>query len=89
MGRATCALENYKAAFGRLFHYMNPDFQSSTWHQLRKWAEDQLKRAREKNDALALSPEETAALRGEIRALKRFLDLPNAAARGVVVGPDV
>ncbi len=67
---------------------MNPDFQSATWHLLRKWAEDQLKRAREKNDSLALAPDDTAALRGEIRILKKFLDLPNAAARGVVVNPD-
>lgn len=67
---------------------MNPDFQSATWHLLRKWAEDQLKRAREKNDSVALSADDTAALRGEIRILKKFLDLPNAAARGVVVNPD-
>jgi hypothetical protein len=67
---------------------MNPDFQSATWHLLRKWAEDQLKRAREKNDSLALTSDDTAALRGEIRILKKFLDLPNAAARGVVVNPD-
>jgi len=67
---------------------MNIDYQSATWHLLRKWAEDQLKRAREKNDALKLTQEETAALRGEIRTLKKFLDLPNAAARGVVVDPD-
>lgn len=65
------------------------DFQSSTWHLLRQWAEGQVKRAREKNDALALSSEETAALRGEIRVLKRLLDLPNAAARGVTVDPDI
>lgn len=64
------------------------DYQSATWHQLRKWAEEQLKRAREKNDSTKLSPDETAALRGEIRFMKRFLDLPNAAARGVTVNPD-
>lgn len=64
------------------------DFTSATWHQLRKWAEEQLKSAREKNDAVGLSDTETAALRGEIRMLKRFLDLPKAAARGVVVEPD-
>lgn len=63
------------------------DYQSATWHQLRKWAEEQLKRAREKNDALKLTPDETAAIRGEIRMLKKFLDLPNEAARGVVVEP--
>lgn len=64
------------------------DFTSATWHQLRKWAEEQLRKAREKNDAVGLSDIETAALRGEIRTLKRFLALPNEAARGVVVEPD-
>jgi hypothetical protein len=64
------------------------DFSSDTWHRLRKWAESELDRARKKNDAVGLSDIETAALRGEIQALKRFLDLPNAAARGVVVEPD-
>ena len=60
------------------------DYSSSTWHLLRKWAEVQLEQARTKNDAVALSNPETAAMRGEIRMLKRFLDLPNAATRGVV-----
>lgn len=64
------------------------DFTSSTWHSLRKWAESELDRARTRNDAVGLSDTETAALRGEIRMLKRFLDLPNAATRGVVVEPD-
>lgn len=64
------------------------DYQSATWHQLRKWAEDELKKAREKNDAAALGAVETATLRGEIKAFKRFLDLPNAAARGVGAMPD-
>lgn len=64
------------------------DYQSATWHLLRKWAEDQLKRAREKNDSTALDATETAALRGEIRAFRRFLDLPNAAARDISVLPD-
>jgi hypothetical protein len=64
------------------------DYSSSTWHVLRKWAEAQLEQARIKNDAVALSDVETAAMRGEIRMLKRFLDLPNAATRGVVVEPD-
>jgi len=63
------------------------DFNSATWHQMRRWAEDQLKRAREKNDA-HLAPEDTAALRGEIRVLKRIIDLPNAAARDKAVVPD-
>jgi hypothetical protein len=64
------------------------DFSSGTWHQMRKWAEAQLQLARVKNDAVGLSDIETASLRGEIRMLKRFLDLPNEATRGVVVEPD-
>lgn len=64
------------------------DFQSTTWHQIVRWTEDQLKRAREKNDAM-LAPDETAALRGEIRALKRIIDLPKSAARERAVTPDL
>ena len=64
------------------------DYQSATWHQLRKWAEDELKKAREKNDAVALNATETATIRGEIMTLKKLLDLPNAAARGVGAMPD-
>lgn len=63
------------------------DFQTPAWHQIRRWAEDQLRRAREKNDAL-LAPDDTAALRGEIRVLKRIIDLPNAVAREHAVDPD-
>lgn len=64
------------------------DFTSQTWHNLSKWAQAELAKARVKNDAVGLSETETASLRGEIRMLKRFLDLPNAATRGVVVEPD-
>lgn len=64
------------------------DFTSATWHALRKWAESELEKARQKNDAVGLSETDTAALRGEIRMLKKFLDLPNQATRGVVVEPD-
>jgi len=64
------------------------DFTSQTWHTLAKWANRELEKARVKNDAVGLSDIETAALRGEIRMLKRFLDLPNEATRGVVVEPD-
>lgn len=67
---------------------MTIDFQSASWHGVRQWAEDQLKRAREKNDSPKLTPDETAALRGEIRTYKKLLDLPKAAARGVAADPD-
>jgi hypothetical protein len=64
------------------------NYNSPEWHTLRKWAEEQLRKCREKNDAVSLSELETAALRGEIRFIKRFLDLPDAATRGVAVEPD-
>jgi hypothetical protein len=64
------------------------NYSSDTWHQLRRWTESQLQLARQKNDAVGLSDIETAALRGEIRTLKRILDLPNAATRGVAAEPD-
>ena len=60
------------------------DFQSQAWHQIRKWVEAEVAKCRQKNDALGLSVEETAALRGEIRALKRLIGLPAQAAREVV-----
>ena len=64
------------------------DFSAQAWHQVKHWAELELKKARDKNDAVTLSDVETAALRGEIRLLKRLLDLPNLATRGVVVDSD-
>lgn len=63
------------------------NFLSGEWHQIRRWAEGEIEKARKKNDALGLSPEETSALRGEIRALKRLIGLPEAAARQVVADP--
>jgi len=64
------------------------EYTSDTWHKLRKWAEAELERARVRNDAVGLSENDPAALRGESRMLKRYLDLPQAATRGVVVEPD-
>lgn len=64
------------------------DFTSPTWRQVTEWANDQLTRARERNDAAGLSEVDTALLRGEIRCLKRLLDLPKAAARVVAADPD-
>ena len=63
------------------------DFQSPSWHQIRKWVEAELVKTRAKNDAL-LPEDQTSALRGEIRLLKRILDLPQQATRGVAVEPD-
>ena len=63
------------------------DFSAPAWHQLSRWAQNELEKARLKNDA-DLTDNQTAALRGEIRLLKRILDLPNQATRGVAAEPD-
>jgi hypothetical protein len=51
------------------------------WHAILAWAKAEIDRLRQKNDLVGLSDAETNALRGEIRALKRLIDLPNEAAR--------
>jgi len=63
------------------------DFSAPGWYQLRRWTEIELEKARLKNDA-DLTDNQTAALRGEIKVLKRILDLPNQATRGVAAEPD-
>ena len=63
------------------------DFGSPAWYQIKKWTQEELEKARLKNDAV-LDQIQTAALRGEIRLLKRILDLPNQATRGVAAEPD-
>lgn len=60
------------------------DFSNPVWYRVREWAEQEIARVRVKNDALGLSPDETAALRGEIRALKKLIGLPAQVAREVV-----
>lgn len=64
------------------------DFSTPTWHQLRRWAEAELERARRRNDSADLDAIATARLRGEIAQLKRLLALPQEAARSVGVAPD-
>ena len=51
------------------------------------WAEAELERLRIKNDAVGLTDTDTAALRGEIRAIKKLIALPEVVARSVVVDP--
>lgn len=63
------------------------NFHSPDWHKVRKWAEAELERLRIKNDAVGLTDTETAALRGEIRAIKKLIALPEVVARSVVVDP--
>ena len=70
---------------------MSPEFEinfhSPDWHRVRKWADAELERLRIKNDAVGLTEIETAALRGEIRAIKKLIGLPETVARGVVTNP--
>ena len=63
------------------------DFSTPGWNELRRWAEAELEKARLKNDA-DITDIQTAALRGEIKVLKRILDLPNQATRGVAAEPE-
>lgn len=50
------------------------------WAYVRSQALAKLDSLRMQNDQVSLDPASTAALRGEIRALKWLLDLPTAAA---------
>jgi len=50
--------------------------QSGTWKFIKAWAEVELEAARKRNDSILLSPEKTAALRGEIKAWKTLANLP-------------
>lgn len=67
---------------------MTINFDSPEWAKLTKWLHAEVARLRVKNDAMGLSAEETAAIRGEIRLAKRICDLPNQAARNVEASPD-
>jgi len=60
------------------------NFYSPEWHQIARWVEAEIDKVRRKNDALGLSSDDTAALRGEIRAFKRLLGLKEASARDAV-----
>jgi hypothetical protein len=57
------------------------------WAKVEAWANKELDSVRVKNDSVGLSPEETAAYRGEIRLLKRIIDLPNRVTREVEAPP--
>jgi hypothetical protein len=66
---------------------MNIDFGGGTWREIAQWAGEQLDAARRRNDGVDISPEQTAALRGEIRFIKRLLALPEQVARDQQSGP--
>lgn len=57
------------------------------WSRVRAYAEQELERLRQRNDSVELGKKETAATRGEIRALKKLLDLPARVAQAAQTEP--
>lgn len=60
---------------------MSIDFSSPVWVSTVEWLEAELQRLRIANDVIGAPAHETDARRGEIRMLKRILDLPMAERR--------
>lgn len=56
-------------------------YDSASWRQIVDWAQQDIERLRRQNDSPVLGPEQTAVLRGEIRALKRLIELPTLAVQ--------
>jgi hypothetical protein len=52
------------------------EIQNLGWSRVKHWADEELKSLRSKLEAPVRSHEETQVIRGEIRALKRLIDLP-------------
>jgi hypothetical protein len=63
------------------------EFSTLTWAHVREWASKEIERLRQRNDSMELDREATCAIRGEIRALKRLLALPEEAARKPHMAP--
>ena len=57
------------------------DFSNPSWAQVKTYLEERIASLRQRNDAVELTEVQTAAVRGEIRALKLVLDLPQRAAQ--------
>lgn len=64
------------------------DFQSAAWLKVVGWIDSELQRLRESNDSVLHSPEETAVIRGEIKALRRLRGLPTAVSEALVPHPE-
>lgn len=63
------------------------EFSTLTWAHVREWASKEVERLRQRNDSIELDREATCVLRGEIRALKRLLALPEEVARKPLMEP--
>jgi len=62
------------------------DSRSQTWIFISVWANQALKKAREKNDSVNCDLTKTAVLRGEIKILKELINLPNPKpSRGLLL----
>lgn len=59
------------------------DFQTAAWKRLAQRLEVQLHSLREKNDRVANSEIDTAVIRGQIKAVKEILALPQESASPV------
>lgn len=55
---------------------MNINTNSDEWIAVAKWANVQIVTLREQNDDETLTERETAAIRGQIAALKNLLNIP-------------
>jgi hypothetical protein len=51
------------------------------WHAITSWAMEERNRLREQLESIDLPDDQTAAIRGELRLLKRLLALPDRAAQ--------
>lgn len=70
-----------KGRFRGLFAFhMDIDFNTATWAQVVRWAQARIDAARLRNDG-DLDSHVTASLRGELKAYKNLIGLPEAAAR--------
>ena len=63
------------------------EFSTLTWAHVREWAGKEIERLRQRNDSTELDHDQTCFIRGEIRALKRLLALPEEAARKPNMAP--
>lgn len=56
---------------------------SDTWKFIKKFLEEDLQKLREQNDKVTLDAEKTAAIRGQIKEVKRILNLENERPGGL------
>lgn len=70
------------------FRLTTSDTQQPVWKKLRTHYEARLATLRARNDNTALDPVKTAALRGEIAAVRSFLALDQPAPGKTEVDPD-